>query len=144
MPYRNYVHDPELITELFNSVDTDRKGQIDFRDFVCALSILKAGTLEDKLKLAFMAYDIDRNGFIDKGEMFQLLRASAASKGRMFSENEVWDTVNKVFAIVDKNNDGCLSYTEFKNAVLNHHLLINAFWTNPQLIKIFNTGKSIW
>ena len=131
-----------MVTELFSGLDTEKKGHIDFRDFVCALSILKGGTLEDRLRLAFMAYDINHNGFIDKGEMFQLLKASASSKGMMLSENEIWEAVNKVFSVVDKNNDGYLSYTEFKQAVLNQNLLINPFWTNPNLLKIFN--KKLW
>jgi len=139
---KNYVNDGELVSELFNSIDVQKKGEIDFRDFVCALSILKGGSLEDKLRLAFMAYDINHNGFIDKSEMFQLLRASSSSKGMHMPENELWDAVNKVFSTVDKNNDGYLSYTEFKTAVLNHHLLINPFWTNPYLLKIFN--KKPW
>mmetsp|Transcript_22489 Transcript_22489/g.19442 ORF Transcript_22489/g.19442 Transcript_22489/m.19442 type:complete len:119 (+) Transcript_22489:979-1335(+) len=115
-----FTTDAETISELFHSLDVEKQGQIDFRDFICALSILKSDNFEDKLQLAFTAYDIDKNGFIDKNEMFQLLKTSAKSRGLITSNNEISKAVDDVFNIVDKNGDGQLSYTEFREAILNN------------------------
>mmetsp|Transcript_13870 Transcript_13870/g.11853 ORF Transcript_13870/g.11853 Transcript_13870/m.11853 type:complete len:117 (-) Transcript_13870:331-681(-) len=112
-----YIKDSNLIEDIFNSIDIEKEGRIDFRDFICALSIIKGGTLEDKLRLAFLAYDSDHNGFIDKNELSRLLRASAFSKGLLIDDKELRETVDRVFPLCDQNNDGKLSFTEFKNAV---------------------------
>ena len=139
---RKFIQDENLNRALFNSIDVTNTGTIDFRDFVCAISILKGGTLEDKLRLAFMAYDIDHNGFIDKTEMYQLLKTTAKSKGILSSDTELWAAVEKVFSIVDRNGDGCLSYTEFKEAVLNNHIFINSFWTDSKLMSALSSNNN--
>lgn len=46
-----------LIREIFNAIDTDKSGYIDFKNFIVGLSVLRHGTHEQKLWLAFRAYD---------------------------------------------------------------------------------------
>ena len=46
-----------LIREIFNAIDTDKSGYIDFKNFIVGLSMLRHGTREQKLWLAFRAYD---------------------------------------------------------------------------------------
>jgi len=85
-----------------------------------------------------MAYDIDHNGFIDEQEMFQLLKTSAKSKGILTNDLDLVSAVKKVFPTVDKNNDGMLSYTEFKEAIFQNQLLISSFWTDPNFLSTFS------
>lgn len=85
-----------------------------------------------------MAYDIDHNGFIDQQEMFQLLKTSAKSKGVLTHDMDLIAAVKKVFPSVDKNSDGMLSYTEFKEAIYQNQLLINSFWTDPNFTSAFS------
>ncbi len=51
---------------MFNALDKSRTGKIDFSDFVCGISVLQHGSVEEKLKFAFLAYDVDHNAGIDK------------------------------------------------------------------------------
>lgn len=146
-----FIPEKDTIIEFFNSIDVEKSGRIDFRDFVCAFSILKGESTEDKLRLAFNAYDFDHNGFIDKNEMAQLVRISGSSKGFKLSDQEVINAVEKIFQTVDQNGDGNLSYTEFKEAVLNSHILLNTFWSDKKLVQSistnnnpFNSGGSIF
>ena len=97
------------------------------------MSLIKSGSLEDKLKVAFMSYDIDHNGFIDRQEMSQLITTSARARGMQLCHHEVEKTVNDVFVKADINHDGVLNFEEFKFAVLNSQLLINPFWTSSKL-----------
>eukprot|EP01016_Furgasonia_blochmanni_P053815 TRINITY_DN8772_c0_g1_i3.p1 TRINITY_DN8772_c0_g1~~TRINITY_DN8772_c0_g1_i3.p1 ORF type:complete len:466 (+),score=119.13 TRINITY_DN8772_c0_g1_i3:72-1469(+) len=134
MIMKDYVNDLQTIRDMFNAMDVNSTGKIDFRDFVLAMNILKAGSLEERLKLAFLAYDTDHNGYIDKIEFYKLIGASLRAKGIQMTEFDAMAYANAAFAKADKNRDGRLIFEEFREAVLSDQILLNPFWTNSKLM----------
>ncbi|VDB97022.1 unnamed protein product [Peniophora sp. CBMAI 1063] len=110
--------DPGEFSEyVFDVFDVNKNGTIDFKEFICALSITSRGSLDEKLRWAFQLYDIDKDGTITYQEMLQIVQSIYKMTGEMVKLPPDEDTpekrVDKIFRNMDKDNNSSLTYEEF-------------------------------
>uniref|UniRef100_A0A8C2E5I6 Kv channel-interacting protein 4 n=1 Tax=Cyprinus carpio TaxID=7962 RepID=A0A8C2E5I6_CYPCA len=102
---------------LFNAFDTDHNDSVSFEDFVMGLSILLRGTVQEKLNWAFNLYDINKDGYITKEEMFDIIKSIYDMMGKctypMLKEETPRQHVEIFFQKMDKNRDGVVTIDEF-------------------------------
>jgi len=141
--------DPSSFADyVFNVFDADKSGSIDFKEFICALSVTSRGKMEDKLDWAFQLYDIDGDGKISYDEMLAIVEA-IYKMVRRIEEEELWTKANtatqvgsmvklpededtpekrvrKIFRMMDKDENGSLDMAEFKEGSKRDETIVSA------------------
>jgi len=114
-----YNHDGRLLSDeeidkMFDAVDTDRSGFIDYTEFVVASMNEKKMLTQQRLTGAFKMFDKDKSGMITPNEIREVLSAQ---------ENKIPAAViDAIIKQVDANGDGEISLTEFQQMMTNASL----------------------
>eukprot|EP01094_Clydonella_sp_ATCC50884_P015377 TRINITY_DN25977_c0_g1_i1.p1 TRINITY_DN25977_c0_g1~~TRINITY_DN25977_c0_g1_i1.p1 ORF type:complete len:190 (+),score=90.04 TRINITY_DN25977_c0_g1_i1:33-572(+) len=106
-----------LLDRVLAVFDTDGDGEIQFSEFISALSIFcRKDNPEQKLKFAFQVYDINKDGFISNGELYMVLKKMV---GNNLDPIQLQQIVDKTIREADKDGDGKVSYEEFRQMIGN-------------------------
>uniref|UniRef100_A0A8B9KH23 Protein phosphatase 3 regulatory subunit B, alpha n=1 Tax=Astyanax mexicanus TaxID=7994 RepID=A0A8B9KH23_ASTMX len=80
-----------LVQRVIDIFDTDGNGEVDFQ-------------------VAFRIYDMDKDGYISNGELFQVLKMMV---GNNLKDTQLQQIVDKTIINADKDGDGRISFEEF-------------------------------
>ena len=89
---------------MFDKVDADGSGSIDYSEFVVATMNEKNMLSNNKLQTAFKMFDKDGGGSISTDEIKQVLS---------FGQNLDEKVIAEIIKQVDANGDGEISFEEF-------------------------------
>ncbi|CAH8289372.1 unnamed protein product [Schistosoma guineensis] len=104
-----------LVARVIEIFDTDGNGEVDFKEFIDGMSQFSVkGEKEAKLKFAFKIYDMDKDGYISNGELFQVLKMMV---GNNLKDTQLQQIVDKTIMFADKDGDGRISFEEFCEVV---------------------------
>merc|ERR1739838_305462 len=100
-----------LVRRVIDIFDDDGNGEVDFKEFIQGLSHFSAkGDMESKLRFAFRIYDMDNDGYISNGELFQVLKMMV---GNNLKDTQLQQIVDRTVLFADKDEDGKISFDEF-------------------------------
>uniref|UniRef100_A0A8C3GY67 Potassium voltage-gated channel interacting protein 3 n=1 Tax=Corvus moneduloides TaxID=1196302 RepID=A0A8C3GY67_CORMO len=103
---------------LFDAFDADRNGPRSFlQDFAVGLSVLLRGTEQQKLKWTFDLYDVNKDGYVTKEDMLEIMKSIYAMMGRCtepaLGASAPAQHVELFFQKMDRNRDGMVTFEEF-------------------------------
>jgi len=117
-----------LVQRVIDIFDEDESGEVDFKEFLQGVSQFSVkGDRNAKLKFAFRIYDLDNDGFISNGELFQVLKMMVGSN---LKESQLQQIVDKSIRLADQDEDGKISFEEFCKAVGNTDI------TNKMVVEV--------
>ncbi|KAA6384358.1 MAG: putative calcineurin B [Streblomastix strix] len=130
------LHDNDFIVDrIFRVFDENGDGSINVQEFICGLSFFsKKATFDEKLQFAFSIYDVDRDGHIDKEELFGVLRASLFENKLSLTDEQMQQAVEATFQEADINGDGLISFDEFREMVLKHPQMIDSMTLSKDIV----------
>ena len=110
MEYLGYFLTDVAALRLFNACDLDKGGSIDFVEF--QICIHMNDLIKPRVRMtpndAFQIFDSDRSGVIDELEFYEAMMALGVNIGE--------DDSTKLFAEIDTDKTGTISFEEFEKA----------------------------
>merc|ERR1711990_945258 len=104
-----------LVEHVWRIYDTNLDGEIDFREFMLALSVMSRGSAEENLRQIFRLFDVNSDGRLEKEELSRVV-GELRKVGRTMEKEE--DLVATAFTEMDSNMDGSITQEEFVSACL--------------------------
>ncbi|KAF4381252.1 calcium and calcium/calmodulin-dependent serine/threonine-protein kinase [Cannabis sativa] len=104
-----------MASRIFDLFDDNRDGTVDMREILCGFSSLKKTEGDEALHLCFQMYDTDRSGCITKEEVASMLRA--LPEECLPADITEPGKLDEIFDLMDANNDGKVTFEEFKAAM---------------------------
>lgn len=127
-----------LVQRVIDIFDADGNGEVDFKEFIQGVSQFSVkGDKLSKLRFAFRIYDMDNDGYISNGELFQvrlrrislnytidlydefLSKVLKMMVGNNLKDTQLQQIVDKTIGFADKDEDGKISFDEFCSVVGN-------------------------
>ena len=106
------VEDTLFVDRVFDVVDSDRRGILDWAHYIHAMASLEQGTAEARTAFLWNVYDRDGGGTISREELKQFFLSSLLAGNDEFVEDVAEIFVEGVFSKITPNESGELTLSE--------------------------------
>ena len=112
--------DSLFVDQMFQLIDQDGNGFVSFREFLDMIVIFAKGSPEDKIKLMFDMYDVDRSGHLDRSEFKKMLKAMMEMVNASVTADQLDQLIESMFSSAGFQNKDELTLEDF-NILLRDH-----------------------
>ena len=112
--------DSLFVDQMFQLIDQDGNGFISFREFLDMIVIFAKGSPDDKIKLMFDMYDVDKSGRLSRGEFKKMLKAMMELVNATVTPDQMDQLIDSMFTAAGFQNKEELTLEDF-NVLLRDH-----------------------
>ena len=112
--------DSLFVEQMFQLIDTDGNGFVSFREFLDMIVIFSKGSPDDKLKLMFNMYDVDRSGSLDVGEFKEMLKGMMEMVNASVNPDQMDSLIDSMFTAAGFQNKTSLNFEDFLVLMRDH------------------------
>ena len=112
--------DSLFVDQMFQLIDQDGNGFVSFREFLDMIVIFAKGSPEDKMKLMFDMYDVDKSGHMDKVEFKKMLKAMMDMVNAQVTADQMDQLIDSMFTAAGFQNKQELTLEDFKILLRDH------------------------
>ena len=121
----------ELASRVFEKFDADNQGNINFKEFVCALGVNTNGKIGAKLRWVFSMYDMEGSGYLHYDDVMMIVQSVVKMAGTTTDRDNIETRVRNIFKLHETNKTRKISEKEF----------VRAFKTEPGIRELFSNDK---
>lgn len=114
-----------FMNRAFLAADLSKDGRLDLEEFLRVTGIMLRGSKSEKIKFCFSCYDLNDNMVLSREEVILLLNQSYTETSDDPDVN--LDMLEMVLRKLDQDEDGVISFEEYKKAALDDWLLMECF-----------------
>ena len=112
--------DSLFVEQMFQLIDQDGNGFISFREFLNMIVIFAKGSPEDKIKLMFDMYDVDKSGQLSRDEFRKMLKGMMELVNASVSPDQMDGLIDSMFTSAGFQSKQELTLEDF-NVLLRDH-----------------------
>lgn len=106
------MDDNALTRQMFRVFDMDDSGTIEVKEFIVVLSRYTTASKTEKIKFAFMMFDENGSGLLERAELVTLLKATSGLVDGL-TDAELEDRADKVYEFLNLDRDAPIHYEDF-------------------------------
>ncbi|KAM3139717.1 hypothetical protein pb186bvf_008175 [Paramecium bursaria] len=106
----------QLSDRIFAQIDSDKDGQINFENFLQYLNMLLNGTPEEKALFSFKLLTQNNKNYLEIEDLELMIYEVCYLWNSITGSNTIpkKELIQEIFSVFDQNNDGLVSFNEFK------------------------------
>ncbi|KAH0792334.1 EF hand family protein [Histomonas meleagridis] len=116
----------QLAEYIFSAFDANGDGIIDFKEFVHGFSSLcDRASQEERLKLAFHLFDLDKDGIVKISELQEIMLLIAKEKLTYLPDDQIEVLVTSACQKFDPDKTGSIDFKQFESHVSEYTFMTN-------------------
>lgn len=116
--------DHSMMERIMVAIDRGVTPYITVETWLRTMSLFLRGTLKEKIRFCFVAYDLLGEGLIKRDQMIQLMRHTMIKHHVEDTEEAVKDFVDILIKKLDVDLDGSISFDDYEQTVLKQPLML--------------------